>query len=227
MTLCNAEGGLRALLNLVSTRVCLGNFFFSPPRHAQRTVETIMDNLEDSSIDDGTGILSQSWSGSTKVHILNERPLQGCSWVDVTLTKTRITSRPETCCQTCGRPCPNVLKRKHSSNGTWINAKYKLLVRGGKFTRFFPTRLKNLTPLFRTSERSWRCQWNQQCCALHKYASRLPRHRRTKLQCQKEGGRRPLLGNERRGTFSDEKRKANRSVRISKVYSSQRKRSFA
>ena len=62
------------------------------------------------------------------------------------------------------------------------------------FWRFFPTKLKNLASLFRTPERRWRFQWNQQCHDLHEYASPPPRQRCRKLQCQKStvGGERPL-----------------------------------
>ena len=62
--------------------------------------------------------IDESWSGSTRFRILNKRPHQGYSRVDERLTKTQVTSRPETI-------WPGVLssilkmcsKRKQSSNG--------------------------------------------------------------------------------------------------------------
>ena len=64
-----------------------------------------------------------------------------------------------------------------------------------QITILFQTTLTNLTRFFKTQERSWRFQWNQQSSATNKHASRPPRHRA-------------------------------RSVRISKVYSSQKAKSF-
>ena len=66
-----------------------------------RQTSTSLDNLEENSVDelrniDGNRILSESWSGSTRFRILNKRPPQGYSWVGGRLTKTQVTSRPET-----------------------------------------------------------------------------------------------------------------------------------
>ena len=61
--------------------------------------------------------------------------------------------------------------------------KYKLHARRRQVKIFFLTKLKNLTPLFGTPERSWKFQWHQQCLGLHDYASPPPRHRRRTLQC--------------------------------------------
>ena len=57
---------------------------------------------------------------------------------------------------------------------------------------FLPTKLKTLTPSFSTPERSWRFWWNQQCDALHEYASP-PRHQSRKLQYQKKEAWRRLV----------------------------------
>ena len=109
-------------------------------------------------------ILSECQSGSTRFRILNKRPYQDCSWVDGRIKPKHKSHRDQKRFgQKCGYLCPNVFKRKQNSNGIWINPKYKLHARRGNFTICFLTTLKNLTPLFRTSERSWKFQWNQQC----------------------------------------------------------------
>ena len=104
-------------------------------------------------------------------------------------------------------------KAKQSSNGIWISPKYKLFVRRGRFTMFFPTKLNNLSLLSRLLERSWRFEWNQQCYTLHKHASRPPRHRRRKLH-----GCKPFAMSQ--GGLSLTKRERQRkSVQSSKVFS--------
>ena len=71
-----------------------------------RETETNLDSL-DESIDDASWIvddLSQSWSGSTRLRILNQRQPQGYSWVDGRVTKTQV--------QKFSRPCRNVTESK-------------------------------------------------------------------------------------------------------------------
>ena len=80
-----------------------------------------------------------------------------------------------------------------------------------------PTNLNNLAPVYETPGRNWRFQWDPQCHASNTYASRPPlKHRHRKVAVSREG--RATLSIERRATLSDKKRKANRNVRISKVY---------
>ena len=77
-------------------------------------------------------------------------------------------------------------QKKRSSSGILKKTKQNTncTQEGGQVKIFFLTKLKNLTPLFGTLERSWKFQWHQQCLGLHDYASPPPRHRRRTLLCQ-------------------------------------------
>ena len=84
--------------------------------------KTNLDKAEENSIDDswnidGNRILSESWSGSTRFRILRKHAPQGYSWVDGRLTKTQVTSRPETIWPEVWPSMSKMLiKRKQSSN---------------------------------------------------------------------------------------------------------------
>ena len=169
-------------------------------------------------------ILSECQSGSTRFRILNKRPYQDCSWVDGRIKPKHKSHRDQKRVgQKCGPLCPNVLKRKRIINVILINPKYKLHARKGKFTIFFLTTLKNLRPLFRTSERSWKFQWNQQCAT----RIRTSRQDTDAKSCSVKSGRSETRSTERRATLSDKKRKAEESARVSKVCSTKRAKLFA
>ena len=92
-----------------------------------RQTKTNLDTLEGRSIDDkwnldGNRILFRSWSGSTRLRILNRRPHNVSSWVDGSLTKTQVISRPEAIFGfKCGDLSPNVIKRVQSGDGILKN----------------------------------------------------------------------------------------------------------
>ena len=125
MTLCKKQAELQTLPKLIATQwkgrylECVWGIYLSPPCREQlcvpkessfpilwkdidvlRQTTTTLDILGENSVDDvwnivGHRILSDSWSGSTRFHILNKRPPQGYSWVDGGWTITQVTSRPE------------------------------------------------------------------------------------------------------------------------------------
>ena len=75
-------------------------------------------------------------------------------------------------------------------------------------------------------ERNLRMQWNQR--SMRYTSTRIPTHQDTDEEsCSVKRRRGETLSIERHATLSDRKRRANKSVRIRKVYSSQRAKSFA
>ena len=86
--------------------------------------------------------------------------------------------------QKCGHLCPNLLifelkiqstKKVKRQMDIGNPKKRKLHVMGGRYTIFLPTTMRNLTPSFRTPERSWTFKRSQRCHVSHENAS-LPRH---------------------------------------------------
>ena len=155
--------------------------------------------------------------------ILNKRPLKGHSWVDGRLTKTHVTSRPENnlvrSVVICVQMCSN---KKQSSKGTLKNPKYKLHARRGKFTILFLTKLKKWTPLFRMPERRRKCRGTSN--AMRYTNTHLHRQDSDAESCSARSRREETPGIERRAILADKKGKANKSVRVPKVDSSQEER---
>ena len=88
---------------------------------------------------------SESWIGSTRFFMLNKGPPQGDAWVNGRLTRTQVTSSPETSRPEVWSSMPKCAQRKHSSNGILKDPKYKLHARRGNVTMFLLTKLKNST----------------------------------------------------------------------------------
>ena len=154
-------------------------------RACTERAKTNVDNLEESSIDDLWNIdehriLFEKWNESMGFGILNTRAPKGL-FTGGRLTKTRVASR---------------LATIWPSNAMGFERQeYKLHVRG-TFTVFHQAKLKNLTPLFRTPERSWRFLWNSNA------VRHTTHHRRRKLQCQTLAARRPPALSEGRLTLT-------------------------
>ena len=139
-----------------------------------------MNRIGDTWNINGDRNLSENWSGgSTRIRILHKRPHQGCASVDGGLTKTQVTSRPETIwpvmCSSMSRCAQKKAKQQCNIEKPKTQVSSSI---------FFLTKLKTLTPLFRTPE-ILEFQWNQQCHALHEYAPPPPTYRRRELQCQR------------------------------------------
>ena len=65
-----------------------------------RTTDTTLDVMSEKRIEDywnvdGDKELSDAWTGFTRFMKLNERPLDGCTWSGVRLTRKQPTSRPD------------------------------------------------------------------------------------------------------------------------------------
>ena len=65
-----------------------------------RTTHTNLDVMQESRIDDcwnidGSRDLSDSWTGSTQITLLSEKPPEGYLWSGRRLTKRQVTSRPD------------------------------------------------------------------------------------------------------------------------------------
>ena len=152
-------------------------------------------------------MLTESSRGSTSSRILNKLPRNG---MDGGLTKTQVTSRSETIWPDVWSSMSKCAQQKAQQQRNIDKNMLQAARQKRKIRDIFVDEIEEFD-----AERSWRFQRNQQCHAFTRTHPLPPRHQRRTLQCQ--GRRKETPSTERRATFSDKKRKANKSVRIPKV----------